>query len=113
FAPGGGPDMELPLRAHPQAMDGALGAAPLARSIDLLNLEWRPRLAPKSLIQLGFVLFFDGASVADTLEPGRPGFHDLGLGLRLGLAGALVRLDFGHGLTDGKNAFFFGMNQVF
>ena len=113
FAPGGSPDMELPLRAHPQAMDGALGAAPLARSIDLIDLEWRRRLIRKSLFQIGFVLFYDGARITDTLEVGPHNFHDMGVGLRLGLAGTVVRLDFGHGLTDGKNAFFFGMNQVF
>jgi len=113
FAPGGSPDMELPLRAHPQAMDGALGSTPLVRSIDLLNLEWRRRFVRKSLFQMGFVMFYDGARVAESLEPGPRNFHDVGVGLRVGIAGLLVRFDLGHGLTDGNNAFFFGLNQVF
>jgi hypothetical protein len=41
FAPGGSPEMELPLRAHPQTRDGALGATPLGRTLALANLEWR------------------------------------------------------------------------
>lgn len=113
FAPGGSPDMELPLRAHPQAVDGALGGTPLGRSLALVNAEWRRRIVRKSLFQMGFIMFYDGARITKTVEAGPRDFHDIGVGLRLGLAGALVRIDFGHGLTDGKNAFFLGMNQVF
>ena len=39
FAPGASPDMLLPLRGHPQAKDGILGATPLGRSLLLGNVE--------------------------------------------------------------------------
>jgi hypothetical protein len=111
FAPGGSPDMDLPLRAHPQARDGVLGVMPLGRSLVLANLEWRRRLARRAGFEAGLVLLYDAAWVA---QPGREAFHDVGLGLRIGLPGAgRVRLDYGHGLTDGANAFFAGLGQTF
>jgi outer membrane protein assembly factor BamA len=111
FAAGGSPDMELPLRAHPQAADGVLGRTPLARSLLLGNLEWRRRLMGASGFELASVLFYDGAGLS---QPGRRAFHDVGVGLRLGLPGAgQVRFDYGHGLTDGADAFFLGLGQVF
>jgi tetratricopeptide (TPR) repeat protein len=114
FAPGGSPEMELPLRAHPQTRDGALGQAPLARGLVLTNLEWRRRVYGSALVQAGFVVFLDGAFVSRTSGNGPRRFQDLGVGLRLGLGSAsLIRLDYGHGLLDGANAFFVGLKQVF
>ena len=41
-------------------------------------------------------------------------WYDVGVGLRMGLPGSgILRFDFGRGLTDGKNAVFIGLNQVF
>jgi hypothetical protein len=114
FAPGGSPDMELPLRAHPQADDGILGATPLGRSLVLGNVEWRRRLDRTAGLQAGCVVFYDGARIQDTLGASPASFHDVGLGLRLALPGSTVlRLDWGHGLTDGADAIFFGLRQVF
>jgi hypothetical protein len=111
FAAGGSPDMELPIRAHPQAEDGLLGAVPLSRSIVLGNLEWRQKWARKAGFELGSVAFYDGACLS---QPGRATYHDVGLGLRLSMPGAgTVRVDWGHGLTDGANAFSIGLGQVF
>lgn len=111
FAPGGSPEMELPLRAHRQAEDGILGVTPLGRSLILGNLEWRRSLVRRAGFDAGFVLLYDGACVS---QPGRTVFHDVGLGLRIGLPGAgRVRFDYGHGLVDGSDAFFVGLGQTF
>ncbi len=115
YAPGGSPEMELPLRAHPQTRDGALGASPLGRGLVLTNLEWRRRVFRSALVQAAVVVFHDGAWVSRTPDGDRPrSLHDAGVGLRLGLGGVtLLRFDYGHGLSDGANAFFLGLNQVF
>ncbi|MFI5183945.1 MAG: POTRA domain-containing protein [Vicinamibacteria bacterium] len=116
FAPGGSPDMELPLRAHQQTIDGALGPTPLGRWLTLANLEWRRRVARTSLIQVGVVTFCDLARIEKTSDPSDldHSLRDVGVGLRLAVAGSsVVRLDYAHGLSDGKNAVFFGLNQIF
>ncbi len=116
FAPGGSPEMELPLRAHRQTRDGTLGVTPLGRSLALVNLEWRRRLVRTPFVQVGFVTFCDLAWIGKTAGSSDMdhSFQDLGLGLRLGLGGSsVVRFDYGHGLADGKDAFFFGLNQIF
>jgi hypothetical protein len=114
FAPGGGPDMELPLRAHPQDQDGVLGVMPIGRSILVGNVEWRRRLFRTPLLQVGAVLFYDGGRIGTTTQNATRDFHDVGVGLRVNIPGAvLVRLDYGRGLTDGAHAFFVGLGQVF
>lgn len=114
FAPGGSPDMELPLRAHRQAPSGILGTTPLGRSLLLANLEWRRRLVGSGPVPVGAVLFYDGAWVGRTAAGGNAALHDVGAGLRIGLPGAgVLRIDLGHGLADGKSALFIGLNQIF
>jgi hypothetical protein len=114
FAPGGSPDMELPLRAHRQTREGRLGVTPLGRSLTLGNVEWRRRVVSRAAFQAGFVLFYDAARIARRPDGENVTLHDVGAGLRLAFAGSpVLRLDYGHGLTDGKNAFFMGLNQVF
>lgn len=115
YAPGGSPDMELPLRAHPLFRDGALGASPLGRGLLLTNLEWRRRLLRSALAQAAVVVFYDGAWVSHTPQGGgRHSLHDVGVGLRIALGGTtLLRVDCGHGLSDGANACFLGLNQAF
>jgi outer membrane protein assembly factor BamA len=115
FAPGGSPEMELPLRAHPQTLHGTLGVSPIGRGLALTNLEWRRRLFRSALVQVAAVVFHDGAWVSRM--PGSAGLtslQDVGVGVRIGLGGVtILRFDYGHGLSDGENAFFFGLNQVF
>ena len=115
FAPGGSPEMELPLRAHPQTRDGTLGVSPLGRGLMLTNLEWRRRLFRSALAQVAVVVFHDGAWVSRMPgSDGRTSLQDVGVGVRIGLGGvSILRFDYGHGLSDGANAFFFGLNQVF
>jgi len=114
FAPGAASEMELPLRGHRQKTRGILGRAPIARSIALLNLEWRQRLLKARLAQVGYILFYDGGLMGRTARGGDVTLHDVGVGVRLGLSGSiLLRADFGWGLTDGKSALTGGIGQVF
>lgn len=114
FAPGASPEMELPLRGRQQAVDGILGRSPLARRLAVGNVEWRRRLVARDGVRLGAVVFYDGAWLGHVV--GAPGgaLHDIGFGMRLGIAGAsLLRFDLGHGLTDGRNAVSVGLGQSF
>jgi hypothetical protein len=114
FAPGGSPEMELPLRARRQRDDGKLGAAPLGRKLLLANVEWRRRIVAGTFAQWGIVLFYDGAHIGGITGAPAERFHDVGLGLRIALAGSTwLRADYGHGLTDGSEAFFVNFGQVF
>jgi len=115
FAPGGSPDMELPLRAHHQTSDGVLGGTPIGRSILLWNVEWRRRLVHRAGLQLGLVLFHDGGRIGSPPSgDGAITLADVGGGLRLSFPGApILRIDYGHGLTDGRNAVFVGLNSAF
>lgn len=114
FAPGGSLEMEFPLRAHHQTSDGKLGETPLGRSLALTNIEWRRRFLDSAGTQMGVVLFYDGARISSTAAGSTRTLHDVGGGLRLGAAaGTILRFDYGHGLSDGNNAFFAGINQAF
>ncbi len=114
YAPGASPDMALPLRAHPQARDGALGRAPIGRSLLLGNVEWRRRLFDVSLLQVGFAAFTDAARVFGQPDAPPATLVDAGLGLRVAVKGGTVlRLDYGRGLNDDARAVYIGFNQVF
>jgi hypothetical protein len=114
YAPGASPDMALPLRAHPQARDGALGSVPIGRSLFLGNAEWRRRLFDVSLLQVGFVAFTDAARVVGQPDAPPATLVDAGLGLRVAVKGGTVlRVDYGRGLNDDSRAVYIGFNQVF
>ncbi|MBI3932313.1 MAG: hypothetical protein HY317_02765 [Acidobacteria bacterium] len=114
FAPGGSQEMEFPLRAHRQTRHGALGRLPIARSLALANLEWRRRLVGDPTFQLGFAVFLDAAVTGRAVEGPSRRFADVGVGLRMSLRGStILRLDYGRGLSDGKNAIFAGLGNVF
>ncbi len=106
-SPAAGPDAELPLRAHALVRDDALDS-PRGRSLGLANLELRQRLVDGRAFQLGVVAFVDAARVASAT------WVDLGAGLRVGVKpGTVLRLDFAHGLRDGRNAVSGGLGQSF
>lgn len=114
FAAGGSPDMELPLRAHRQTPQGILGPTPLGQSLVLGNLEWRRRLLDRSPLQVGVVAFLDAGRIASGPDPGVTTLVDIGVGLRISLVGSgVLRIDYGHGLRDGRNAVFLGLGEVF
>ena len=114
FAPGTSSESDLPLRAHRQKYDGVLGRTPIARSIALANVEWRQRFIRRKEFQAGYVLFYDGGWMRRTARGVDETLHDAGVGVRIGIRERLLlRADWGHGLTDGKNALTFGLGQVF
>jgi hypothetical protein len=119
FAPGASPDMELPLRAHPQTRSGILGVTPLTPGLVLLNVEWRQRLVKKPFGEVGLVGFYDGAWLSAGAKVGsgtvvRRAYHDVGLGVRVRLAGAtVIRLDWGHGLEDSSRSLTVGLGETF
>jgi hypothetical protein len=113
FAPGGSADMELPLRAHRQTPDGILGPTPLGRSLLLGNLEWRRRVLDHSPLQVGLVAFVDAGRVSDGPQAVTT-LVDTGVGLRVSLVGSgVLRIDYGHGLRDGRDAIFLGLGETF
>jgi len=115
FAPGASPEMELPLRGRQQFEDGAYGVTPLSRRIALGNVEWRRRLWGGPGANLGLVLFYDDARLGGIFgAPSADAFRDVGVGIRVGVAGsAALRLDWGHGLTDGNDAISVGLGHTF
>jgi hypothetical protein len=106
--------MELPLRGRYQVKDGTLGASPLGRTLLLANVEWRRRLVAGTFAQWGAVLSYDAGHIARTARGPASTFHDVGIGLRVALAGTTwLRADIGYGLTDGSSAIFVNFGQVF
>jgi hypothetical protein len=112
FAPGGGPESPFPLRAHRQFENGVAGGTPLGRSLTLFNTELRHTLLSRGPLRLGAVAFYDAALSSRGLET-TPWYHDVGVGLRFALSRTIVRIDWGHGLTDGANAWTLGVGQAF
>ena len=116
FVPEAASEMALPLRAYRSRSDGVLGLTPIGRSLWLLNAEWRRRFVRKGPLQGGVVLFYDAARVdqAASGDPGPHFLHCLGAGLRLGLLGVLVRVDYGVSLSQPSSyAFTAGLGHVF
>jgi hypothetical protein len=92
---------------------GLLGGTPIGRGLALLNMEARHRLLNTNRFQLGLVFLYDGVYLKGT-PADTTWLHDAGVGIRLQARGLpLLRLDFGHGLSDGKNAVFVGLGHVF
>ena len=112
FLPGGGPESPFPLRAHRQFEGGVAGATPLGRSLILFNTEARTTLLARGPLHLALAVFYDTARSSRGLQT-TPWQHDVGAGLRFALSGTIVRIDWGHGLTDGSNAWTLGVGQAF
>jgi hypothetical protein len=113
FAAGAGPEAPFPLRGHRQFEEATAGVTtPLGRSLTLVNLEWRFRLARLGPLQVGGATFFDAARTTRGMS-GSHSYKDVGLGLRLGFSGITIRMDWGHGLDDGSRALTIGLGQSF
>jgi hypothetical protein len=91
-----------------------LGRTPLVRRLLLGNLEWRQRWVGGGAFQAGTVFFYDGAGLAEGYGGPTGPFHDVGFGVRLVFPGAsILRLDVGHGLTDGRTTASIGLGHTF
>lgn len=112
FLPGGGPESPYPLRAHRQFEGGVAGVTPLGRSLILFNTEWRKTVLSRGPMQLGLAVFYDAARSSRGLLT-TPWYHDVGAGLRFGVSLTSIRIDWGHGLTDGGNAWTLGVGHAF
>jgi len=114
FNPGGESMMEYPLRGHKLRKSGVIGQNPMGRSLGLFNVEWRQRLVNARLFQLGTVLFYDAAHTMRTAQGHDQTLEDLGVGVRIGVRGAVVRVDYGFSISgDGRHAFTAGYHQAF
>jgi hypothetical protein len=113
FLPGSGTESRFPLRAHKVRRDGAIGRTPLGPSIFSVSNELRLRVLRSRRADLGLVPFLDVVRL-QAMSGLWTTLADVGIGARLGLRGRLVlRADFAHSLSDGKNAWSFGLGQSF
>jgi hypothetical protein len=100
------------LRAHPLLDDGAIDAAShsaYGRSLIYGSAEAQRWLGRPRLARAGFAAFIDMARASRRPTGAAPGQVDLGMGVRLRLAGGrVVRLDAAHGIRDGRNALTLG-----
>ena len=96
------------LRAHPLLHDGVIDGAVFGRRLTFASAETQQWFAPVSLARIGVAAFVDvaharrtlGSSAADRFQ------IDAGTGLRLRLPGrdGTLRVDYGRGLRDARNA---------
>jgi hypothetical protein len=115
--PGAGDGHARPLlaRAHP-LLEHDLVAGPLfGRRVAALSLETERWFAGATPLRLGAAIFADLASASDrrTVAGGRPFQADVGAGLRLRLPShdGTLRVDYGLGLRDGRQALTFGWQR--
>lgn len=115
FVPGAASEMDLPLRAYRSRSAGVLGKTPIGRSLDLVNLEWRVRFVRWQTLQLGAVAFYDGARVQGTVgSPEESFLHAIGVGVRAGMMGLVVRVDYAASLSQPRSrALTAGLGQAF
>jgi tetratricopeptide (TPR) repeat protein len=114
FNPGGESVMAYPLRGHKLRDSGVIGQNPMGRTLGLFNMEWRQRLVNARLFQLGTVLFYDAAHIKRTAQGHDQTLEDLGVGVRIGIRGAVIRVDYGFSISgDGRHAFTGGYHQAF
>ena len=113
FHPGAGEESEFPLRGRSRAADGILRTPLTSRDLQVLNVEWRPRIWRSATWSVGGAVFADfGRSWnwAGRLS----GAVDVGLGLRIATGtGPSLGIDWGYGLIDGSRALTFGLKQAF
>ena len=94
------------LRAHPLLVGGIVTGPVFGRHVAYANDDltyWVDRIR---IAHVGLAGFADAAAASDRMSgaEGRPFQVDVGAGLRLGLPGGTLRVDYAHGLRDGENA---------
>jgi hypothetical protein len=105
---GTGNGRSLLLRAHPLLDAGIVRSEAFGRQIVQTSAEWRHRLPSPVLLRspkLQLAGFVDAARAWKGPATRDRVLVDVGAGLRVSLLGqGGVRIDYGHGLTDGANA---------
>jgi hypothetical protein len=102
------------LRAHPLLHDGIISDGVFGRRLVHGGAEWRHWTQPHGKpLRIAPAVFVDAARATGVLEGGdRRAQFDAGAGLRIALPGAgIVRVDFAHGLRDGKSAVSIGWTK--
>jgi hypothetical protein len=101
------------LRAHPLLDDGIVRSEAFGRQSVQTSAEWRHALPSPVVLQslkLQLAGFVDAARAWKGPATRDRVLVDIGAGLRVGLLGqGGVRVDYGHGLTDGANAVSVGL----
>ena len=111
---GTGQGRDVLLRAHPLLHDGIISDGVFGRRLVHGGAEWRHWVQPHGkLLRVAPAVFVDAARAAGVLEGGDTRAQlDTGAGLRIALPGAgIVRIDFAHGLRDGRNAWSIGWTK--
>ena len=110
---GAGGRRSLLLRAHPLLDDGIVRTEAFGRQIVQTSAEWRhalPSVRKMQSLKLQLAGFVDAARAWKGPATRDRVLVDVGAGLRVGLPGkGGVRIDYGHGLTDGANAVSMGI----
>jgi len=110
---GTGNGRRMLLRAHPLLDAGVVRSEAFGRQIAQTSAEWRHGLSssmPLRSLKLQLAGFVDAARAWKGPATQDRVLVDVGAGLRVGLLGnGGVRIDYGHGLTDGANAVSMGI----
>jgi len=95
------------LRAHRLLEEGVIDGRALGRRLMFVSAETERWLKPVSLARIGVAGFVDVAHTTRTLGVSDPPLQtDIGMGVRVRLPGrdGALRVDYGHGIRDGRNA---------
>jgi predicted double-glycine peptidase len=99
------------LRAHPLLVDGVISGPMFGERLAYGNAEAQHWFEKPLLVRIGLAAFADVARVWRPLSTtGNPFQVDVGLGLRLRVPGrqGILRVDYGRGIRDGRDALTFG-----
>jgi hypothetical protein len=115
--PGAGAGLGRPelLRAHPLLDDGVIVNGAFGRALARAAVEARAFPLRMAAVSLGAALFIDGARVWYRLDGSNESYVDAGLGLRFAIPGSIdsLRIDWAHGLLDGRSALSIGWTRDF
>jgi hypothetical protein len=93
------------LRAHPSLVRGVIVSEAFGRQLAHASGEWQSRALQISLARIRGAVFMDAARAWQGDHVRNRALVDTGVGVRMGLSGrGTIRVDVGHGLTDGANA---------
>ena len=112
FLPGGGPESPFLCAPTASSRTGSRDPRPWAGRWRCSTRRCAGCCCRAGPCSLGCVAFYDAALSSRGLET-TPWQHDVGVGLRFALSGTIVRIDWGHRLTDGANAWTLGVGQAF